>query len=320
VAARRTWRWLALGALVLAALYFVPGPLDGTAPSSVDHPAPATSGGERRAPRRVVLVSVDGLAPWVLAQSDAPTLARLAAEGASAVVAETVLPSITLTSHTSMISGLEPEAHHVEWNRWLPWKHVTVATVFTACRDLGLRCGLVAGKVKFAHYAVDEPGVAHYAYGASAEDVARLGAAWLHEADPDFLMLHFAEVDTAGHADGWGSPEQRQEIHRVDALLARFLEDARAASPRPLAVIVTADHGGHGTRHGSDDERDMRIPWIAWGDGVARGVTLPHVATTDTAATVLGLLGAAPGAELPGRSVLSALTLSAAPARAEARP
>jgi predicted AlkP superfamily pyrophosphatase or phosphodiesterase len=313
VAVRRRWRRLGLGAFAGAALYFVPGPIDLTAPPSLDRAAQASG----HATRRVLLVSVDGLAPWVLAKSEAPTLARLAAEGTRADVAETVLPSITLTSHTSMISGLPPERHGVDWNRWLPWRHVTCPTLFTACGALGLRCGLVAGKVKFAHYAVDEPGMAHYGYGASAEEVIRLGAAWLRDGDPDFLMLHVAEVDTAGHRYGWGSEEQRAAIARVDALLARLVEDALAASPRPLALIVTADHGGHGTRHGSDDERDLRIPWLAWGDGVPRAATLPRVATTQTAATVLGLLGAAPDVTaVPGRSALAGVV----PATAEVRP
>jgi arylsulfatase A-like enzyme len=37
----------------------------------------------------------------------------------------------------------------------------------------------------------------------------------------------------------------------------------------------------------------VRIPWIAWGDGVPRGGRVAHVSTLDTAATVLSLLGRA---------------------------
>ena len=56
-------------------------------------------------------------------------------------------------------------------------------------------------------------------------------------------------------------------------------------------MIVTADHGGHGTDHGSDDPRDVNIPWIAWGEGVKAGaLARPHLMTMDTASTVLWLL------------------------------
>jgi hypothetical protein len=324
VAPRRAF--LAVGVLGVA-LYAIPTPIDATAPLRIDRPAPAA-----RAPaaRRVVLVSIDGLAPWVLKAAAAPTLGRLAAEGASAAVAETVVPSVTLASHTSMVSGRPPgplpDGHGVDWNRWLPWRHLRVSTVFSACREARLVCGLVAGKVKFAHYAVDEPGVAHYAYGADAAEVLDLAAEWLRAGDPDLLMVHLAEVDTTGHGEGWGSAAQRAAIERIDTLLGGFLERARAVSElqaRGLALIVTADHGGHATRHGGAEESDVRIPWIAWGDGVPRGLVLPHVSTRDTAATALDLLGvpaAAAAAGIPGRSRLAPAAAAVPAPAAEAAP
>ena len=75
-------------------------------------------------------------------------------------------------------------------------------------------------------------------------------------------------------------------------------------------MIVTADHGGHGTNHGSDDPRDVTIPWIAWGQGVKQGaLTQSTVRTMDTAATVLWLLAVAEPAEgWMGQPVLEAYT------------
>lgn len=336
-------RWLSAG-VVVAALALAQPALDATAPRRIDRlaAAPATGDppplGSAAPSRRVILVSIDGLAPWVLRDAPAPTLARLAREGASASVAETVVPSITLVAHTSMLSGRPPgdppSGHGVDWNQWRPWQSVGTRTLFDVCAEIRLRCGLVAGKVKFAHYAVDTSGALHWSYGRDAGEVLRLASAWLREADPDFLFVHLAEVDATGHADGWGSEAQRAAIARVDELLGRFLDAERAASTapggRPWALIVTADHGGHGSRHGSDAEDDVRIPWIAWGDGVPSGVTLPHVKTLDTAATVLALLGREGAGGLPGRSALAdagvpaarsgATATAAAASAAEARP
>ncbi len=291
-----------------AGFVWTPPIFDGLAPDRIDRPAPAGPRAERAAGdasrRRVILISIDGLAPRVLAQSEAPNLARFAREGESADLAETVVPSITLTSHTSMLTGVSPERHGVDWNSYLPWRHIRTPTVFTRCGEEGLRCGLFAGKRKFAHYAEDEPGVMRYARGSSAEEVLALALAWLREADPDFVMVHLAEVDAAGHAHGWDSASQRAAVARLDADLGPFVAAARAASPRPLVVIVSADHGGHGTNHGTAAPEDVDIPWLAFGEGVSPGARLAHVSTLDTGPTVLSLLGVEPPAGVEGRARL----------------
>ena len=65
-------------------------------------------------------------------------------------------------------------------------------------------------------------------------------------------------------------------------------------------VIVTADHGGHGTNHGSDDPLDVTISWMAWGQGVRPGTLASSVSQMDTASTVLWLLGVSKPADWAG--------------------
>jgi arylsulfatase A-like enzyme len=53
----------------------------------------------------------------------------------------------------------------------------------------------------------------------------------------------------------------------------------------------------------------VRIPWIAWGQGVKQGVLKPStVRTMDTAATVLWLLAVAEPTDWAGQPVLEAYT------------
>jgi D-alanyl-D-alanine dipeptidase len=272
--------------------------LDLFAPRKIEHTAPV----ERHpALRRVVLISIDGLAEWVLESTPQPNLTRLAREGVAATVAETVMPSLTLTAITSMLSGLPPTKHSVTWDRYLPWRHIRAETIFTRCAKEGLRCGLFAGKPKFAYFAEDEPGVEHYEVGNNAEQVFERALAWMRQVDPDFVMIQIADIDLAGHAEGWGSEAQLHALARVDALLGSFAAAAQQVGGRPVTLIVTSDHGGHGTRHGTDSAQDMRIPWIAWGDGAPAGATIPHVSTLDTAPTVLLLLGHGVPPEMEGR-------------------
>jgi hypothetical protein len=292
----------ATGALLLVAA-FVAGaryaPLfERQAPSALDRPLAAEL--HRPAPRRVLLVSVDGLAPRVLDASEAPFLSRLAREGTRARAAETVVPSITMTAHATLLSGLSPSEHGVSWNRYQPWSRVRVPTVFAFCAEAHLRCGLFAGKSKLAHFAEDEPGVERFRRGSETEQVLALAAEYLRERDPDLVVVHLAEVDLVGHAEGWGSDAQIREIGRVDAALARFLPVVREASPRPFALLLTADHGGRGRGHGSGHPDDVAVPWLLYGDGIPAGLELARAHALDAAPTLLSLLGLEPPAEWAG--------------------
>jgi hypothetical protein len=274
--------------LLLAVLLWAPI-CDWMAPRRIDAPPGAA---HRPAPRTVLLVSIDGLAARVLEEAEAPFLRRLAREGSAARRAETVVPSYTLSAHTSMLSGVGPGIHGVGWNRYEPWRgEIPVPTIYSVCADRALRCGLFAGKRKFAQFAAHEAGIDRYAYASSGAGVLAAALEYLRERAPDFALLHLPEVDWRGHDVGWSSRAQLEAIAQLDAQLAEFTEAARAALGRPLALIVTSDHGGHGTSHGSDLPDDLRIPWIAWGDGVAPGQRLGRVGIADTAPSVLSLLG-----------------------------
>jgi len=48
-------------------------------------------------------------------------------------------------------------------------------------------------------------------------------------------------------------------------------------------IIVTADHGGHGTIHGSSLPEDMIIPWIAAGPAIQPTQLVTPVHIMDTA-------------------------------------
>jgi phosphopentomutase len=72
-------------------------------------------------------------------------------------------------------------------------------------------------------------------------------------------------------------------------------------------LIVTADHGGHGRIHGTDDPRDMTIPWILWTAEIESGRELTQpIRIYDTAATALAALGLVIPSDWLGIPVLEA--------------
>lgn len=66
----------------------------------------------------VVLITIDGLAAFYLAdpQAPLPTLRKLAAEGASAEALRVSNPATTWPNHTTLVTGVHPEKHSVLFN------------------------------------------------------------------------------------------------------------------------------------------------------------------------------------------------------------
>ena len=115
-------------------------------------------------PRRVVLISIDGLMPATYTRPDAlglavPNLRKLVATGAFASGVVGVMPSVTYPSHTTLITGVPPSVHGIVSNtypdpegksndawRWYA-RQVRVPSLPTAARAAGRRVGVVSWPV-----------------------------------------------------------------------------------------------------------------------------------------------------------------------------
>lgn len=100
----------------------------------------------------VVLISVDGLRPefYLDERWPAPMLQQMHREGAHSRAVESVFPSVTYPTHTTIITGRMPIDHGISYNspfepqgetgRWY-WeeKHIRVPTLWDATRAAGLQ-------------------------------------------------------------------------------------------------------------------------------------------------------------------------------------
>ena len=266
----------------------------------------------RAAPRveHVFIISIDGGKPAVIQLSQMPVLQRLVVEGACTWTANTIFPSITLPSHTSMLTGVGPRQHKILWNAWVPTNGIVrVPTVFSLAKEAGFNTAMFVGKEKFRHLvrpgSVDQFEYSHLRAQVVvknpkekegtvlADEVARGAAAYIVRQKPNLCFIHFADPDVAGHKYGWGSPEQIKSFAKTDAALGVVLQAIQEAGIADQSVILlSADHGGHAKTHGSKSADDMHIPWIAWGKTVEKGYAITEPVTTfDTTATALWLLG-----------------------------
>jgi hypothetical protein len=299
------WLWLLLVVTLKGA--------EGAAPA--DKPARPVPGVEH-----VLIVSVDGLRPDRALLADMPTLRGMINAGTYTFWARTTVIAITLPSHTSMLTGVTPRKHGIEWNRDLPLReeiYPRVPTLFELAGRQGLTSALIAGKSKFK--ALNKPGtVTHVSIpegkDEKTDDAAVSAAAVpiIEKHKPAVIFVHYPDVDSNGHAKGWGSPEQLAAIERVDGEIAKLLAALdRAGIRKSTTVILTSDHGGAGRSHGPEDPRSRHIPWIASGTGVLPRLDLTQfepleVNTEDTAATACWLLGIPLPANLDGKPVKAA--------------
>lgn len=264
---------------------------------------------------RVLIVSFDGLRPDAIADANMVNVMSLMQSGAYSMSAQTIMPSLTLPAHASMLVGTCPAKHIVRWNEYVPQNGYALGTdIFDLVKAAGMRTAMVVGKEKLRQ--ITEPGSTDYFEFIDKTDkirdtstVERLAVTQIQQGF-DLLFVHFPEGDLAGHEYGWMSREQLRTYGRDDTLFGMLLQALKTNGLyESTTVIVTSDHGGHDTTHGTNAPEDMTIPWIISGPGVVPGILSTQVYTMDTAATTAFALGLPLPAEWDGAPVYEAFGL-----------
>lgn len=253
----------------------------------------------------VILFSIDGMRPDALQQARTPNIDEFIANGASTMTARTVMPSITLPCHTSMLRGVDVARHGITSNLFTPLAR-PVPSLFDVASAAGLKCGSFINwgqlrdlhepeSVQYLHYVND--------FYSPEGDWKVADAAVRHIGGLDFAFVYFGWTDQSGHQFGWMSDEQIAAIENADACVGAVL-----ASVSDPTVILQSDHGGHERSHGTEMLEDMTIPWIASGPGIRKGHSIQsEVRTFDTCVTLGHLLGLTPAREWEGSVVEEAL-------------
>jgi hypothetical protein len=241
---------------------------------------------------RVLIISLDGVRPEALTSDQTPSIWNLAQRGAYTWSAQTVMPSVTLPAHASMLSGYDVAAHGLDRNEVPADAYIQSLTLFTLAHVAGLRSTMVVSSGFLSHIAV--PGTVDTFVMVDGNN-ARVADEAIAQIQQGFgvLFVHMLETDTAGHSEGWLSPGYLAAVARADAAVGRVLAalDQQGLGSSTL-VILTSDHGGHDRTHGTSASEDMTIPWMVAGPWVIpASELLDPVHTYDTTATALWALG-----------------------------
>jgi predicted AlkP superfamily pyrophosphatase or phosphodiesterase len=265
----------------------------------------------QRAIQRVIILSVDGLRPDAIELAPMPNLLELMKSSAYSLSAQTTRPSATLPAHASMLTGLCPSKHGVDWNDYIPEKGIAKGTdLFDLAHAADLQTVMYVGKEKLQQI-TDAASVDMFVYINDRDKV--IMQKLLSDFPQDFgvLFIHFATTDAMGELYGWLSPEQYSVIFRADEAIGELLAALDTYGLRnETLLIITSDHGGHGVTHGSSKPEDMTIPWIVSGPGVKAGKLLTQVYTMDTAATAAYALGLPISEEWDGVPVYAAFGMA----------
>lgn len=296
----------------------------------------------------VVIVTMDTtradrIGCYGYAHAVTPTLDQWASEGVRFAAAVSPAP-MTLPSHTSLFTGLEPYHHGVRSNgefRLEPRFETLAARLsqagyqtaaFVSAFVLDARFGLARG---FDHYDDAVTPARDAAFGLhnerSAEAVTDAALGWLAKRDPSrpvFLWVHYFDphhpyAPPAPYAARFAANSYDGEIAYMDAQLGRLRQYFAAPSRRDRTLMIAAGDHGEGLEEHQEDthsrliyDATQHVPLIIWCPGAvpqAHVVADAAVGLVDITPTVLDVLGLPPLAGIDGE------TLSAAarkPARA----
>ena len=187
---------------------------------------------------RVLIISVDGLRPDLLARAYTPNLHGLMRGGSFTLWARTTAAAVTLPSHVSMLTGVTPKRHEIDWNRDLPLAKPVYpkgSTLFDLAHRGGYSTALVAGKSKFEVFA--RPGSLDWAWVAP-KDRPTTGPT----SKPATQSVAAAGGETAVPAEEWPDDSAKAKKENLsDAVVAEHAVEL-IREHRPEVTVVHFPH------------------------------------------------------------------------------
>ncbi len=303
---------------------------DGVTDAAAEASAPAL---------RAVLISIDTLrndriGTMYKGRPVTPNLDALAARGARFHTTIAPVP-ITLPSHTTMLTGLQPPRHGVRANSTFALDD-HIPTLATEAQSAGIATGAFVGAVVLSrHYGLargfdlyDDRMGERRALGKTgyperqADAVVDAALQWIRPTQPNrfFVWMHMYDPHFDHHppryfADLMADDLYAAEIHFSDQQVGRFVEEVEALYPDGRTLfVITSDHGESFGEHGDPThsysvyDATQRVPLILVGPGIEAGKEVHEVVRlSDIAPTVLNEMGLAALPETDGLDLLALL-------------
>jgi len=212
--------------------------------------------------KNILIISIDALHPKALNPKTSNNLQKLMEQGVYTLDGFSTNPPLTLVSHAAMFSGIGPEKGGRQDNTWHSGQSgIKGETIFNIAKSQGYSTGFFYSKGKLGflvNQAVDQQKL-------DSNFSVENAMAFVKISDQKkFCFLHISGLDRTGPVEGWLSPGYMEELFFIDESIAPLIEMVK--SKESYLIIVTSDHAGHGTIHGSNHPDDAKLPLIMASD------------------------------------------------------
>ncbi|MDA3918017.1 MAG: alkaline phosphatase family protein [Deltaproteobacteria bacterium] len=214
--------------------------------------------------KSVLIISIDALHPAALGSKTTKNIHNLMKQGVFTLDGKSTDPPLTLLSHAAMFSGIGPQKGGRKDNKWYSGQPViNDKTIFDDAKSNGYSTGFFYSKEKLGYLVTD--GVDRYNQN---PDFAIENAMDFFQ-NPDkkrFCFLHISGLDRTGPVEGWMSQGYMEELFFIDEAIDPLINII--TSKKNYLIIITSDHAGHDTIHGSDHPDDAKLPLVMISDVV----------------------------------------------------
>ena len=262
----------------------------------------------------VLMVLLDGWRPDVIAAAHTPTIDMMMQDSAYSMKARTEDTTISGSGHSSFLTGVHRDKHNVHGNSfgdanyqeypyWFNLLKSERPEMHTAAYHNWLPMADAALDFSACGYCVDM-----YVTG-SDNSIATQLATDLANKQMDAVTIVIDAPDAAGHGYGFhpSIPQYVAAMNQSDAWLGMIMDAifARANyAEEDWMVIISSDHAGTETWHGSNIPEHREVPLIIWG-AESSGTIWPAPDAVDIVPTALHHMGVELRSEwdLDGRAV-----------------
>jgi len=212
--------------------------------------------------KTILIVSIDALHPKAIDPKTSANIQQLLEQGVYTLDGFSTNPPLTLLSHAAMFSGIGPEKGGRADNTWQSGQpEIKEKTIFNDAKTKGFSTGFFYSKEKLG-YLVNQAVDQHKLDSDFSVDNAM--AFFKASEQKQFCFLHIKGLDLTGPVEGWLSPGYLEELFFIDESIAPLIEMVK--SKGSYLIIITSDHAGHETIHGSDHPDDAKLPLIMVSD------------------------------------------------------
>jgi predicted AlkP superfamily pyrophosphatase or phosphodiesterase len=236
--------------------------------------------------KHVIFLTIDGFRPefYLNSEWNMPNVQALMKDGAYAKGVNSVFPSMTYPSHTTIVTGVQPAKHGIFYNNvFTPdgaaqqpyWQDssIHVPTIWKAAKDKSMTVASLYWPVSAnapVDYNIPDIGglgdgireqysvpngfyaeVKKQVFGGADridhgnnQNIAKIAAYIIKKSKPELMTIHVFSVDGASHAEGRNGPRVHQAVADADAAVGIIVDALKAEGIWESTVIMVG--GDHG--------------------------------------------------------------------------